>query len=329
MTENIVTTLAAEDYVNPGPDPRHDPHHPPAIDVSISLGNNLTTLETDDNSPTGPNPGHTPHHPPVIEVFTSLKNNVTTLETDDYPPPGPNPSHTPPPPPFIEVSISLKRPNPKHDSKGHPTPAIDMSTSIGIDHINTVIPELVVPESAISDSSHSTSAESVNIPLVAQNTINVPPASIPSLRRSSRPSKAPTYLKDYKCSTITSNELTQSTPLNSNKSGSILPSEDYVNPGPNPKHDPHHPLAINVSISLGKDLGITGGDRRDEFGVKELEDFIADIGELRLDPSQKAPPKWVAIRVESGLRSGLHHRSGKSGVKKRRQSGLQSGSSGL
>ena len=38
MTENIVTTLVAEDYVNPGPDPRHDPHHPPSIDVSISLG---------------------------------------------------------------------------------------------------------------------------------------------------------------------------------------------------------------------------------------------------------------------------------------------------
>ena len=38
MTENIVTTLVAEDYVNPGPDPWHDPHHPPAIDVSISLG---------------------------------------------------------------------------------------------------------------------------------------------------------------------------------------------------------------------------------------------------------------------------------------------------
>ena len=93
-----------------------------------------------------------------------------------------------------------------------------------VDHINTVIPDSIVPESVILDSSHSTSTESVTIPLVAQNPINDPPASIPSLRRSSRPSKALTYLKDYKCSTITSNELTQSTHLSSNKSGSIHPS---------------------------------------------------------------------------------------------------------
>ena len=77
-----------------------------------------------------------------------------------------------------------------------------------VDPINTVIPDFVVPESVISNSSHSTSAESVTIPLVAQNPINDPLASFPSSRRSSRPSKAPTYLMDYKCSTITSNELT-------------------------------------------------------------------------------------------------------------------------
>ena len=72
-------------------------------------------------------------------------------------------------------------------------------------------------------------------------------------------------------------------------------------------------------------LGVTGGGRRDESGVKELEDFVADVGELRLDPGQKAPLKWVAIRVKSGLR----RRSRESGVKKRRRSGLRSGSSAL
>ena len=41
-------------------------------------------------------------------------------------------------------------------------------------------------------------------------------------------------------------------------------------------------------------LGVNGGGRRDESGVKELEDFVADVGELRLDPGQKAPLKWVA-----------------------------------
>ena len=61
---------------------------------------------------------------------------------------------------------------------------------------HNVIPVSVVPEQAISNSGHSTFVESVLIPLVAQNPINDPPASIPSLRRSSRPSKTPTYLKE-------------------------------------------------------------------------------------------------------------------------------------
>ena len=37
-----------------------------------------------------------------------------------------------------------------------------------------------------------------------------------------------------------------------------------------------------------EDLGVAGGGRGDEFGVKELEDFITDVEELRLDPGQKA-----------------------------------------
>ena len=109
----------------------------------------------------------------------------------------------------------------------HPSPSPCHPTHFShqaVDSIHNVLPNSVVPELAISDSGHSTSAESVTIPLVAQNPINDPLTSIPSLRRSSRPSKAPTYLKDYKCSTITSNELTQSTHLSNNKSGSIHPS---------------------------------------------------------------------------------------------------------
>ena len=44
-----------------------------------------------------------------------------------------------------------------------------------------------------------------------------------------------------------------------------------------------------------EDLGVAGGDKGDESGVKELEDFVTNVGELRLDSSQKAPPKWFAI----------------------------------
>ena len=51
-----------------------------------------------------------------------------------------------------------------------------------------------------------------------------------------------------------------------------------------------------------EDLGVANGSGGDEFGVKELEDFLIDVRKLRLDPGQKASPKWVAIQVKSGLR---------------------------
>ena len=44
-----------------------------------------------------------------------------------------------------------------------------------------------------------------------------------------------------------------------------------------------------------EDLRVVGGGRGVEFGVKELEDFVANFGELQLNLSQKAPQKWVAI----------------------------------
>nr|POF23480.1 hypothetical protein CFP56_40057 [Quercus suber] len=39
-------------------------------------------------------------------------------------------------------------------------------------------------------------------------------------------------------------------------------------------------LALHLEV---EDLGVTGGGRRDESGVKELEDSVTDVGELRLD----------------------------------------------
>ena len=68
-------------------------------------------------------------------------------------------------------------------------------------------------------------------------------------------------------------------------------------------------LFLFVLVLEVEDLGVAGGGKGDEFGVKELEDFVADVGKLQLDPSQKASPKWVAIQVESGLR----RQSGESG----------------
>ena len=40
-----------------------------------------------------------------------------------------------------------------------------------------------------------------------------------------------------------------------------------------------------------EDLRVAGGGGGDESGVKELEDFITDVGELQLDSGQKALPK--------------------------------------
>ena len=42
-----------------------------------------------------------------------------------------------------------------------------------------------------------------------------------------------------------------------------------------------------------EDLGVVGGSIGDESSVKELEDFVVDVGELRLDLGQKAPSKEI------------------------------------
>ena len=55
-----------------------------------------------------------------------------------------------------------------------------------------------------------------------------------------------------------------------------------------------------------EDLGVAGGGKGDEFGVKELEDFVVDVGELRLDLGQKASPKeigWSSDGVLIGVSS--------------------------
>ncbi|XP_023900878.1 uncharacterized protein LOC112012717 [Quercus suber] len=76
---------------------------------------------------------------------------------------------------------------------------------------DSVVPESfpsysTVPESVPSDSTNINFAEPDSLSFDHSHII-VPHAFIPSLRRSSRPSKAPAYLQDYKCNTITSTEL--------------------------------------------------------------------------------------------------------------------------
>ena len=69
-------------------------------------------------------------------------------------------------------------------------------------------------------------------PTIVQD-VSPPTDSLPSLRRSTRATKPPSYLEDYKCSTIISNESTQSNPNNKLGSSSAIlgikyPISDYL-----------------------------------------------------------------------------------------------------
>ena len=70
-----------------------------------------------------------------------------------------------------------------------------------------VIPDFVSLDPVILDSAKPGSLPFDQGPNV------VPHTSLPFLRRSSRATKPSSYLQDYECSTIISNELTQSNPI--------------------------------------------------------------------------------------------------------------------
>ena len=92
-----------------------------------------------------------------------------------------------------------------------------------LDFSLSVISDSALPDSAIPDSVIIDYAEPGSLPLDQGHAV-VPHASLPSLRRSSRATKTPSYLQGYKCSTIITNEPTQSHPIS--KSGFSL-----ANPG--------------------------------------------------------------------------------------------------
>ena len=118
------------------------------------------------------------------------------------------------------------------------TPASFASSPIHVfgqvlDHVLPIISDSAIPEFVIPYSIHTNSAKLGSLPLDQRHVV-IPPTSNPSLRRSSRPSKPPSYLQDYKCSTITSNELPKSNPINSNSGassntlGTKYPFSDYL-----------------------------------------------------------------------------------------------------
>ena len=73
--------------------------------------------------------------------------------------------------------------------------------------LDSVIPDFVSSDPVILDSAKPGSLPFDQGPNV------VPHTSLPFLRRSSRATKPSSYLQDYECSTIISNELTQSNPI--------------------------------------------------------------------------------------------------------------------
>nr|XP_023873300.1 uncharacterized protein LOC111985884 [Quercus suber] len=127
-----------------------------------------------------------------------------------------------------------------------------------------------VPQSALSDSANINSAEPDPFSFDHSHII-VPYDSIPSLRRSSRPSKSPAYLQDYKCNIITSTELSQSTSLN-NKSGTST-----INPGTK------YPLSNYIDSSLLSSL------------YANFCSLITSIPEPRFYHEAIKDPKWKEV----------------------------------
>ena len=75
-------------------------------------------------------------------------------------------------------------------------PLLDSSILVILD---SVIPQSITPASRSLDHVLQGFVEHGSLPLPQGPTV-APPASIPSLRRSSRPTKPFSYLQDYKCS---------------------------------------------------------------------------------------------------------------------------------
>ena len=119
-----------------------------------------------------------------------------------------------------DLPSSTCNPTPISNQVLDPIPPVISDSAI----LESVPSDSTVPQSALSDSANINSTEPDSLSFDHSHII-VPHASIPSLRRSSRPSKVPAYLQDYKCSIITLIELSQSTSLN-NKSGTST-----INPG--------------------------------------------------------------------------------------------------
>ena len=88
----------------------------------------------------------------------------------------------------------------------------------------SIIPESIIPASGAFDLVSQGSIVSDSLPLPQEPNI-VQPDIVPSLRRSSKTTKPPSYLQDYKCSSIMSTELSQSNPLS--KSGTSLVTTRY------------------------------------------------------------------------------------------------------
>ena len=118
---------------------------------------------------------------------------------------------------------------PSFDSSPIPmsNPPLDSSIAVSSDSLTLVS---LTPSSIGSDFGFTDSAKPGSS-LLDQGPNVAPHASIPSLRRSPRSTKPPSYLQDYKCNTISSNELPPSTPLSKLGTSSGTPKyliSDYL-----------------------------------------------------------------------------------------------------
>ena len=113
------------------------------------------------------------------------------------------------------------------DSPSHfdPTPALSNSDLPPFPLLHTTSD---LPISDLPKSVPTSTPSDVPLPSAHADPVAIPfPNFVPSLRKSTRITKAPTYLKDYKCSTVVQDQFVHSNPTFKTGSNSSISSTKY------------------------------------------------------------------------------------------------------
>ena len=156
-------------------------------------------------------------HETVFPFISSAYSPHSTISHPHICPNVATPSHSL----FLDPAIT---------SLANPTSDSDPINVFGHALDSSIPSPLMTSDSTIPDFAPSANTGSLSlnqghaiVPHVSQ-----PTTSLPSLRRSTRATKPPSYLQDYKCSTIISSEITQSNPISKSGSSSANQGTKYL-----------------------------------------------------------------------------------------------------